>query len=192
MLKGKNFFCLLDFQRKDIELILDTSFMMKRWVYTNSVQKILEGKSVALIFEKPSTRTRISSEVAVYKLGGFPMVFDKNVLQLSRGETVEDTGAVMGRMVNGIGARVLKHETLERLARSSGLPVVNLLSNFSHPLQGLTDMMTIKEKFGDRKVKISFVGDGRDNVLMSLASISCSLGYDLNVASPSSMRPDPP
>ncbi len=190
MLKGKNFLCLLDFERKDIDLMLDTSFMMKRWVYSNSIQKTLEGKTIALIFEKPSTRTRISSEVAVHKLGGFPIVLDKNALQISRGETVEDTGAVMGRMVNGIGARVLRHETLERLASSSNLPIINLLSNFSHPLQGLTDMMTIKEKFGERKVKISFVGDGRDNVLMSLASISCSLGYDLNVASPSSMKPD--
>ncbi len=190
MLKGKSLLCLLDYQRDDITLMLETSFMMKKLVYTNSVVKTLEGKSVALIFEKPSTRTRISSELAVTKLGGKAIVLDKNSLQLSRGETIEDTGSVMGRMVNAIGARVLKHETLEKLAKSSGLPVVNLLSNFSHPLQGLTDMMTIKEKFGDRKVKISFVGDGRDNVLLSLASASCSLGYDLSIASPTSMRPE--
>jgi ornithine carbamoyltransferase len=191
MLKGKNFLCLLDFHRKDIEMLLETSFMMKRWVYSNSVQRTLEGKVVALIFEKPSTRTRVSSEAAIHKLGGYPLILDKNSLQLSRGEPLEDTGKVLGRMVNGIGARVLEHQTLETLSKSSGLPVINLLSNFSHPLQGLTDMMTIKERFGERKVKISFVGDGRDNVLLSLASISCSLGYDLNIASPQSMRPDP-
>ncbi len=188
MLKGKNLLCLLDLEKEEIERIIDASFLMKHSVYTNSVPKSLQGKSIALIFEKPSTRTRVSSEQAVNLLGGYPIVLNKSEIQWSRGEPVEDTARVLGRMVHGIGARVLSHESLVKLSKYSGVPVINLLSDLSHPLQALTDYMTIKEKFGNYKT-IAFVGDGGDNVLVSLMAFASKMGLELRVASPPGMRP---
>ncbi|AOL15681.1 ornithine carbamoyltransferase [Sulfolobus sp. A20] len=189
MFKGRSLLCLLDFEAHEIEKMLDVSFMMKNFVYSSSVPKSLEGKKVALLFEKPSTRTRVSSELAISMLGGIPIVLNKQDIQLSRGEPVEDTARVLGKMVNGIGARVLKHETLIKLKEFSKVPIFNLLSDLSHPLQALADIMTIREKFGKGYVKIAFVGDGGDNVLLSLMSAVAKLGLELHVASPKELRP---
>ncbi|TRM84700.1 ornithine carbamoyltransferase, partial [Sulfolobus sp. E3] len=101
MFKGRSLLCLLDFEAHEIEKMLDVSFMMKNFVYSSSVPKSLEGKKVALLFEKPSTRTRVSSELAISMLGGIPIVLNKQDIQLSRGEPVEDTARVLGKMVNG-------------------------------------------------------------------------------------------
>ncbi|QKQ99350.1 ornithine carbamoyltransferase [Metallosphaera tengchongensis] len=191
MLKGRNLICLLDFDRWDLQRLLDVSFSMKEKVLTNLVPKSLDGKRIVLLFEKPSTRTRISSELAVSMLGGSPIVIGKNDIQISRGEPIEDTARVLGRMVHGIGARVLKHETLLKLSEYSGRPVVNLLSDLSHPLQALTDFMTIKEIFGTLEKPIAFVGDGGDNVLVSLMAFVAKFGLELKVASPKDMRPRP-
>ncbi|BCS94220.1 Ornithine carbamoyltransferase, anabolic [Metallosphaera sp. J1] len=191
MLKGNNLLCLLDLDRYDLQKLLDVSFSMKEKVMTNSVPKALEGKRIALYFEKPSTRTRISSELAISMMGGTAIVLSKNDVQLSRGEPIEDTARILGRMVHGIGARVLKHETLEKLAEYSGRPTVNLLSDLSHPLQALTDFMTIKEIFGTLNKPMAFIGDGGDNVLVSLMAFVAKFGLELRVASPKEMRPRP-
>ena len=191
MLKGNNLLCLLDLDRYDLQRLLDVSFSMKEKVMTNSVPKALEGKRIALYFEKPSTRTRISSELAISMMGGTAIVLSKNDVQLSRGEPIEDTARILGRMVHGIGARVLKHETLQKLAEYSGRPTVNLLSDRSHPLQAITDFMTIKEIFGTLDKPIAFVGDGGDNVLVSLMAFVAKFGLELRVASPKEMRPRP-
>ena len=188
MLKGKSLLCLLDFSKQEIEKMMEVSFLMKNYVYTNSVPKTLEGKSVALLFEKPSTRTRVSTELAIRYLGGIAIVLNKSDLQLSRGEPIEDTARVLGRYVNGIGARVMEHKTLEILSQYSGRPVINLLSDLSHPLQALADYMTIKEKFGKYET-VAFVGDGGDNVLVSLMAFAAKMGLELRVASPKEYRP---
>ncbi|WP_338601504.1 ornithine carbamoyltransferase [Sulfolobus tengchongensis] len=189
MFRGKSLLCLLDFEDNEIEKILEVSFIMKNYVYSNNVPKSLAGKKVALLFEKPSTRTRVSTELAVSLLGGIPIVLNKQDLQWSRGEPVEDTARVLGRLVNGIGARVLSHLTLIKLKEFSGVPVFNLLSDLSHPLQALADIMTIREKFGDNFVKIAFVGDGSDNVLLSLMTIVAKLGLELHIATPKELKP---
>ena len=188
MSKGKSVLCLLDFKREEVEQFMRTSFLMKDFVKSGTVPQSLSGKVVALLFEKPSTRTRISSETAIRLLGGHPIVLSKEDLQLSRGEPIEDTARVLGRMVSAIGARVLSHSTLEKLDQYSGVPVVNLLSDLSHPLQALTDYMTILEKFGKYET-VAFVGDGSDNVLVSLMAFAAVMGLRIKVASPKSMRP---
>lgn len=182
--------CLLDFKREELERFVRNAFLMKDLYKVNAVPKKLSGKSVALIFEKPSTRTRVSMEVAINALGGHPIVLNKSDIQMSRGEPVEDTARVLGRMVSAIGARVLNHSTLEKLRDYSGVPVINLLSDLSHPLQALTDYMTIYEKFG-RYETIAFVGDGSDNVLVSLMAFASVMGLRIKVASPRDFRPRP-
>ena len=182
--------CLLDFKREELERFIRNAFLMKDLYKVNAVPKKLSGKSVALIFEKPSTRTRVSMEVAINALGGHPIVLNKSDIQMSRGEPVEDTARVLGRMVSAIGARVLSHSTLEKLRDYSGVPVINLLSDLSHPLQALTDYMTIYEKFGSYET-IAFVGDGSDNVLVSLMAFASVMGLRIKVASPRDFRPRP-
>ena len=182
--------CLLDFKREELERFIRNAFLMKDLYKVNAVPKKLSGKSVALIFEKPSTRTRVSMEVAINALGGHPIVLNKSDIQMSRGEPVEDTARVLGRMVSAIGARVLNHSTLEKLRDYSGVPVINLLSDLSHPLQALTDYMTIYEKFGSYET-IAFVGDGSDNVLVSLMAFASVMGLRIKVASPRDFRPRP-
>lgn len=190
MLKGKSLLFLLDFEKSDIEKFMEVSFLMKYYVKIGTIPKSLENKRIALIFEKPSTRTRVSTELAIRMLGGFPIVLSKNDIQLSRGEPIEDTARVLGRYVNGIGARVLNHESLVKLRDYSGVPVINLLSNLSHPLQALADFMTVKEKFGTYDKPIAFVGDGRDNVLISLMEFVAKMGLELKVGSPKELRPN--
>ncbi|MCQ4384453.1 MAG: ornithine carbamoyltransferase [Sulfolobales archaeon] len=182
--------CLLDFKREELERFIRNAFLMKDLYKVNAVPKKLSGKSVALIFEKPSTRTRVSMEVAINALGGHPIVLNKSDIQMSRGEPVEDTARVLGRMISAIGARVLSHSTLEKLRDYSGVPVINLLSDLSHPLQALTDYMTIYEKFGKYET-IAFVGDGSDNVLVSLMAFASVMGLRIKVASPRDFRPRP-
>ncbi|MCY0859527.1 MAG: ornithine carbamoyltransferase [Sulfolobaceae archaeon] len=189
MLKGKNVITLLDFEKYELEELLELSFRMKEFVLSNSVPKPLTGKIVALLFEKPSTRTRASTQAAISLLGGYPMVFNKDELQWSRGEPPEDTARVLARYTSAIGARVLKHETLYTLAEYSKKPVVNLLSNLGHPLQILADYMTVKEKFGRYDVKLAFVGDGGDNILISLMEFAAKMGLEIHVASPKELRP---
>ncbi|MEM1625781.1 MAG: ornithine carbamoyltransferase [Sulfolobaceae archaeon] len=187
--KIRHLICLLDYTRSEIEFLINLSFRMKEYVKTGNIPKALKGKCIALIFEKPSTRTRVSMEVAIHKLGGKVIVLNKDEIQLGRNESIEDTARVLGRYVNGIAARVLNHSSLLKLAEHSGVPVINMLSDKSHPLQALTDIMTIREKFG-RDVPIAFIGDGRDNVLNSLMVISAKLGLELRIASPRELWPE--
>ncbi|BAB66286.1 ornithine carbamoyltransferase [Sulfurisphaera tokodaii] len=188
MLKGKSLLCLLDFSKQEIEKMMEVSFQMKNFHMLRSVPRSLDGKTVAMLFEKPSTRTRVSFETAIRLLGGNPIVLNKSDIQLSRGEPVEDTARVLGRFVDGIAARVLKHETLELLAKYSNKPTINLLSDLSHPLQALADFMTIKEKFGEY-TSLTFVGDGGDNVLVSLMAFVAKMGLEIKIASPKEFKP---
>lgn len=152
--------------------------------------KPLAGKSVALFFEKPSTRTRISFEVGVYQLGGQPIVLTQNDLQLSRGEDVADTARVMRRYVHAIMARVKSHATLEGLASYSGIPVINGLSDRFHPCQALADYMTLRENNVQPGSRFVFCGDGSSNMAHSLIIGSAHYGCEIVIATPAELLPD--
>ena len=151
----------------------------------------LEGKQIALIFEKSSTRTRVSFEVAVTSMGGHAVVLRGDELQLGRGETIEDTGRVLSRYVDAIVVRTFGQDRLERMADASSVPVVNALSDFSHPCQCLADLQTLREKKGElQNLSLAYVGDG-NNVAHSLMFGAGKLGMDLRVACPPGFEPFP-
>jgi ornithine carbamoyltransferase len=151
----------------------------------------LAGKQVALVFEKPSTRTRVSFEAAVSSMGGHPIVLRGDELQLGRGETIEDTGTVLSRYVDAIVVRTFGQDRLERLADSASVPVINALSDFEHPCQCLADLQTVREKKGDlASTSIAYLGDG-NNVAHSLMFGGIKLGMDVRVACPPGYEPYP-
>jgi ornithine carbamoyltransferase len=151
----------------------------------------LRGRSVALIFEKPSTRTRVSFEVAVSSAGGHPLALSSSELQLGRGETIEDTGRVLSRYVEAIVLRTFGQERLEALARGASVPVVNSLSDFEHPCQALADLFTIREHRGTLAGRIlAYVGDG-NNVAHSLLLSGAKSGMTVRVATPRGFEPIP-
>lgn len=189
-LAGRDILCLQDFTREEIETILKTAEMMKIWNKIGKPHRVLEGKTLAMIFQKPSTRTRISFEVGMYQLGGYALYLSAQDLQLRRGETIADTARVLSRYVDGIMARVYAHRDVEDLAKYAGVPVINGLSDFSHPCQALADVMTIKEKKGRLEgIKLVYVGDG-NNVAHSLMIAGTKLGMHVVVATPEGYEPD--
>ena len=146
--------------------------------------RALEGRSVALVFDKPSTRTRVSFETGVHELGGHPLVLREGELQLARGESPRDTALVLSRMVHAVGIRTGPHETVEQLARHARIPVINMLTHDHHPCQALADLMTLRERFGGvAGLKLAYVGDG-NNVARSLLIASRLAGVELAVATP--------
>jgi ornithine carbamoyltransferase len=146
--------------------------------------RALEGMSVALVFDKPSTRTRVSFETGVHELGGHPLVLREGELQLARGESPRDTALVLSRMVQAVGIRTGPHETVEQLAAHARIPVINMLTHEHHPCQALADLMTLRERFGRLDgLKLAYVGDG-NNVARSLVVASRLAGVELAVATP--------
>ena len=144
----------------------------------------LEGLSVALVFDKPSTRTRVSFETGVHELGGHALVLREGELQLARGESPRDTALVLSRMVHAIGIRTGAHETVEQLARHSRIPVINMLTREHHPCQVLADLMTLRERFGRLEgLKLAYVGDG-NNVARSLSIAARLAGVEFAIATP--------
>ncbi len=151
----------------------------------------LRGTSVALVFEHPSTRTRVSFEVGVTELGGHPVILRSDELQLSRGESVRDTALVLSRFVGAIGVRTTPHAVLEELAGHSSVPIVNMLSADHHPCQALADLLTLRERFGDLDgLKLAYVGDG-NNVAHSLMVLGAKAGMEIAVATPAELAPHP-
>lgn len=181
-----------DLSREEILLLLKWALEYKALRRQGLRQtRELEGKSVAMIFEKPSTRTRASFAVAVYEMGGLPIVYSRDELQLARGEPIKDAVRVLSRYHDAIAVRAMKHESLEEMARFSQAPVINLLSDREHPLQALADYMTVLERVGHLEgVKLTFVGDGLDNVFTSLAIAGLKLGVEVRVASPPGYQPN--
>ncbi|MGH2775587.1 MAG: ornithine carbamoyltransferase [Actinomycetota bacterium] len=151
----------------------------------------LAGAHVALVFEKPSTRTRVSMEVGVASLGGNAVVLRADELQLGRGETIEDTGRVLSRYVDAIAVRTFGQERLQALAAGASVPVINLLSDESHPCQALADLLTIQEHVNEKlgAISLAYLGDG-NNVAHSLLIAGAKMGMDVRVASPSGYQPD--
>jgi ornithine carbamoyltransferase len=161
--------------------ILDRALALKQ---APAGSQALAGRTVALLFEKPSTRTRTSSEAGVFELGGHPMVLRANELQLTRGESMRDTALVFSRHVAAIGLRTGSDEALEELAAHATVPVVNLLSPLHHPCQALADLMTLREAYGSIEGrKLAYVGDG-NNVARSLAILGALAGVEVAVAAP--------
>jgi len=190
-LKGRDFLWLGDYSKEELEFILKVTAQLKERYYAGErIIPVLKGKTLALIFQKPSTRTRVSFEVAMKQLGGFTITLNWNELQLGRGETIADTARVMSRYVDGIMARVYSHDDLVELAKYSTVPVINGLSDSFHPVQALSDMFTILEKKGKlRGIKLVFLGDGGNNVAQSLLIASAKLGVNITISSPSKYRP---
>ena len=190
-LKGRDLLSIRDLSREELELVLETAKIMKSRFYSGErIIPVLRGKTVALIFEKPSTRTRVSMEVAVEQLGGYPLYLRRDELQLARGEPIKDTARVLSRYVDAIAARVYSHKSLEELAAYASVPVINMLSDLEHPLQAIADVLTIIEKKGGVKgTKVVYVGDARNNVAHSLMLAVAKLGGHMVLAAPRQLKP---
>ncbi len=186
-MKGRDFLTLQEFSREEVWKILKTARRLKG--SSKGVGKPLAGKNFAMIFQKPSTRTRVSFEVAVQQLGGHAIYLDWSQLQLGRGETVADTARVLDRYVNGIVARVFAQRDLVELAQYAKVPVINALSDLYHPCQAVCDLYTVWERKDSLEgLKLAYVGDG-NNVCNSLL-IGCSkMGMDISVACPEKYKP---
>jgi len=188
-LRGKDFLTLQDFTYEELKFLLDTAMELKRARKRRQTEPLLFGKSLAMIFQKPSTRTRVSFEIAMRDLGGYALYLRWDDLQLGRGETIADTARVLSRYVDGIMARVFSHKDLEELAKYADIPVINGLSDLTHPCQILADLLTILEKKARlRGLKLAFVGDG-NNVCNSLLIGCTKMGIDISVATPKKYRP---
>jgi ornithine carbamoyltransferase len=186
-MKNKDFVCINDLAQEEFDQIIDLAIEVKK--NPSAYATSLKGKTLAMIFKKPSTRTRISFEVGIYQLGGIALYLSSNDLQLGRGETVADTAKVLSRYVDGIMARVFSHQHILDLASNATIPVINGLSDLLHPCQGMADYLTIREKKGKGKLKIAYVGDG-NNVAHSLLYGAPKAGLDISVVSPYGYFPD--
>ncbi|MFI4992280.1 MAG: ornithine carbamoyltransferase [Solirubrobacterales bacterium] len=165
----------------ELDALLDRAMELKAAPRSS---RALAGRSVALVFEKPSTRTRLSFEVGVDELGGHPVVLRADELQLSRGEAVRDTALVLSRHVAAVGVRTGPHEMLEELAEHSSVPVINMLTSLHHPCQALADLLTLREAYGALDgLRLAYVGDG-NNVARSLALLGSLAGLEVAVAAP--------
>jgi ornithine carbamoyltransferase len=190
-----NLISISDLTREDIYHLLDSAeaFRAERGKGIRPLEgkiRPMEGRSLAMIFEKPSTRTRVSLEVACEELGGHALNLSSGELQLGRGETIADTARVLSRYVHGITARVYSHGTVEQLARHATVPVINALSDWEHPLQILADLMTMRQRFGRLEgLAMAWIGDG-NNVCHSLLLASAIMGMEMSVASPRGYEPD--
>ncbi len=187
-LKGRDILSLVELSSREIDLILKRSSTLAR---QRRIPQQLKSKTVALIFQKPSTRTRVSFETAVAQLGGHPIYLSWNEMQLGRGETISDTAKVLDRYVNAIMARVYSHDDLVLLADNADAPVINGLSDKHHPCQILADLLTlIQYKKRLKGLKLAYVGDG-NNVCNSLLIGCAKTGVNIAVARPQGYGPDP-
>ena len=179
-----------ELESREINNIIDLAIDLKKEQKKGKVKPLLENKTLAMIFEKPSTRTRVSFETGMFQLGGHALTLSPNDLQLSRGESIADTARTLSRYVNVVMARVYDHKSLETFARNSSIPVINGLSDSYHPCQILADLMTIKEhKKNLKKIKIAWIGDG-NNVCNSLILGCAKLKIQLSVAIPDGYEPE--
>ena len=191
-LKGRNFLKLLDFEPEEIRYLLELSARLKAEKRAGIRPRRLEGKSVALVFEKPSTRTRAAFTVACVDEGAHPEYLGKGDIQLGKKETVADTARVLGRMFDGIQYRGFAHELVEQLAEHAGVPVWNGLTDAWHPTQILADLLTVQEEFGTLDgAAVAYAGDGRNNVARSLLVGCAKLGVDVRIVAPAALHPDP-
>ena len=188
---GRSLLTLLDFSPEEIQYLLNLSGKVKTEAKKGKIKRRFEGKTLALLFEKRSTRTRCAFETAFGEEGGHPVFLSTADIQLGEKESLEDTARVLGRMFSAIQFRGFKQETAETLAKYSNVPVYNGLTDLFHPTQALADVLTLQENFGNVKgKKLVFAGDGRNNVARSLMVICSKLGIHFTVITPRELNPD--
>jgi len=188
-LKGRSFTRVADWSRDDLLAVLDLADELKRLQRAREEHHLLPGRTLGMIFQKPSTRTRISFEVGIYQLGGTALYLSAADLQLGRGETIKDTAVVLSRYLDAIMIRTFAQSDVEELAENASIPVINGLTDSSHPCQALADVMTIRERFGRLEApKVVYLGDG-NNVCASLMVACAKLGIDFVAATPAGYRP---
>jgi len=189
-LKTKDLLTLNELSKNELIAIIDNSIKLKKDLKRGICKPLLKNKTLAMIFQKPSTRTRVSFEAGMYQLGGHALNLTADELQLRRGETIQDTSKTLSRYVNAIMARVYLHEEIEILAKNSSVPVINGLSDSFHPCQTLADLMTIKEKKKKLNgLKLAWVGDG-NNVCNSMIYGCAKTSIDISIATPKGYEPN--
>ena len=189
-LKGRSFTRVADWRTDELLEVLDLADELKRLQQALEEHHLLPGRTLGMIFQKPSTRTRVSFEVGIYELGGTGLYLSASDLQLGRGETIKDTAVVLSRYLDAIMIRTFAQSDVEELASNSSIPVINGLTDSSHPCQALADVMTIRERFGRLEgLKVVYLGDG-NNVCASLMVACAKLGMAFVAATPPGYRPD--
>jgi ornithine carbamoyltransferase len=189
-LKGRSFTRVADWSSDELLEALDLADELKRLQQVREEHHLLPGRTLGMIFQKPSTRTRVSFEVGIYQLGGTGLYLSAGDLQLGRGETIKDTAVVLSRYLDAIMIRTFAQSDVEELASNASIPVINGLTDSSHPCQALADVMTIRERFGRLEgLKVVYLGDG-NNVCASLMVASAKLGMTFAAATPEDYRPD--
>jgi ornithine carbamoyltransferase len=190
-LKGRSFLTLKDYSQGEIEYLLNLAEELKDKKRKGILGESLKGKNIALIFEKPSTRTRCSFTIGCIDEGGHPEYLGREDIQLGHKESIEDTARVLGRMFDGIQFRGFSHESVEKLSKYSGVPVWNGLTDSYHPTQILADFLTLKEQFGKLKgLKLVYAGDGRNNMANSLLIGASKMGINMTILSPKNLWPN--
>ena len=189
-LKGRSFTRVADWSRDELLEVLDLADDLKRLQQVREEHQLLPGRTLGMIFQKPSTRTRVSFEVGIYQLGGTGLYLSAGDLQLGRGETIKDTAVVLSRYLDAIMIRTFAQSDVEELAANASIPVINGLTDSAHPCQALADVMTIRERFGHLEgLKVVYLGDG-NNVCASLMVACAKLGMEFVAATPPAYRPD--
>lgn len=189
-LRGRSLVSNSDFTKEEMEYLFDLTKELKAKQKKGEKHHILAGKTLGMIFEKSSTRTRVSFEAGMYHLGGYALYLSSSDLQLGRGETIADTAKVLSRYLDGIMARTYAHKTIEELAKYGTVPVINGLSDLEHPCQVLCDYFTVLEKKGHLKgVTLTYIGDG-NNMANSLLIAGARLGVNVNISHPGGYSPD--
>ena len=189
--RGRSFISIHDYSAAEVQTILRVATRLKDEQRAGVVHTMLAGKTLGMIFQKNSTRTRVSFEVGMAQLGGRALFLSSADLQLNRGESIADTARVLGRYVDAIMARTYAHADIEALARYSGVPVINGLSDLLHPCQAMADLLTIQEHKGRLAgLRMAYVGDS-NNVTNSLMNASAKVGIELRVGSPAGYQPQP-
>ncbi|MDR6225585.1 ornithine carbamoyltransferase [Desmospora profundinema] len=190
-LAGRDFLAVSDTSAEEIRDLIRHALWLKEQKKAGHAYRPLAGKSLAMIFDKPSTRTRTSFEAGMAQLGGHPLSLNRQELQLGRGESVEDTARILSGYVDAVLIRTFQHDTVQKLAENASIPVINGLTDSHHPCQALADLMTVIEcKPEQDSVRLAYVGDG-NNVLHSLAEAAALTGWELVAATPPGYEPDP-
>ncbi|HBC92120.1 MAG TPA: ornithine carbamoyltransferase [Pelotomaculum sp.] len=188
-MKGRDFLNLHDYTPEEIGALLELAEELKEKQKSNVPHPYLQGKTLGMIFQKSSTRTRVSFEVAMYQLGGYPLFLNAGDLQLNRGESIADTARTLSRYLDGIMIRTYSHADVEELARYAAIPVINGLTDLNHPCQIMADLMTVKEHKGQLAgLKLAYVGDG-NNICHSLLLGCAKVGMSIGAASPKDYQP---
>src|ERR1044071_4240875 len=188
-LKGRSFTRVAEWSHDELETVLAPADELKELRRRREEHRLLPGRTLGMIFQKPSTRTRVSFEVGIYQLGGTALYLSAGDLQLGRGETIKDTAVVLSRYLDAIMIRTFAQADVEELAANASIPVINGLTDSSHPCQALADVMTIRERFGRLEgLKVVYLGDG-NNVCASLMVACAKLGADFVAATPAAYRP---